>query len=266
MSRFSAPIVVVLALAASPGFGQTKLSSECQAGDQHACAALARTPSASLELRLGAVRRLTDQALLTDFANTSPVRDIRLAAIRGLIDQTVLADFARHAKGAVERGTAVERVLNQETVADIARHDPSKWVRQHAAYCLTDQTQIAKLVAEDRRELLPTLVAGGGIRHVKVDGKDVKETLLGVTTILPGQHTITADFTVTENVAWDKDSVRSTTLDARLGATYVIEADIGIVTWEYLSPQTRRGQGRWKLVVREAVSPGPDFLPQLLRR
>ena len=87
-----------------------------------------------------------------------------------------------------------------------------------------------------------------------------------VTTILPGHHTISADFTVTENVAWDKDSVRSTTLDARLGATYVIEADIGIVTWEYLSPQTRRGQGRWKLVVREAVSPGPDFLPQLLRR
>ena len=266
MSRFLAPTLVVLALTASGVSAQTKLGSECEAGDQRACATLARMPSAALEVRLGAVRRLTDQALLTDFANTSPVREIRLAAIHGLIDQAVLTDIARHAKGAVERGTAVERLQNQETVADIARHDTSRWVRQHAAYCLTDQTQIARLVTEDRRELLPTLVAGGGIRHVKVDGRDVRESLIGVTPILPGRHTISADFTVTENVTWDESSVNTATLDARLGATYVIEADIGIVTWQYLSPQTRRGRGTWKLVVREAVSPGPDLLPQIFRR
>jgi hypothetical protein len=266
MSRVLVPILLVLALSASPAPAQTKQGDECAAGDQHACAALARTTSASMDLRLGAVRRITDQALLTDFANTSPVREIRLAAIRGLIDQNVLTDLARHAKGAVERGTAAERLQNQETLADIARHDPSKWVRQHAAYCLTDETQIARLVAEGRRELLPTLVAGGGIRHVKVDGKEVRESLIGVTSILPGRHTIAADFAVTENVTWDEGSVNSTTLDARLGATYVIEAEVGIVTWHYLSPQTRRGRGTWKLMVREAVSPGPDLIPQFLRR
>ena len=69
-----------------------------------------------------------------------------------------------------------------------------------------------------------------------------------------------------ENVTWDEGSTRSVTLDARLGATYILEAEVGIVTWTYLSPQTRHGRGTWKLVVREEVSSGPDLLPQFLRR
>lgn len=266
MLRFLSPIVVLAFLSAPPAFAQAKQTGECEAGDQRACAALVRMPTAAIEVRLAAVRKITDQAMLADLATTSPVRDIRLAAIRGLIDQDALTDLARHAKGAVERAAAVERLKDQQAVADIARHDPSKWVRLHAANCLTDERQIAALVAENRRELLPTLTAGGGIRHVTVDGKDVKETLLGVTTLLPGRHTITADFAVKENVTWEAGSVNSVTLDARLGASYVLEAEPGIVTWTYLSPQARRGRGTWTLVVREEVSPGPDLLPQFLKR
>jgi hypothetical protein len=223
-------------------------------------------PSATMEVRLAAVRRITDQAVLAELATASPERDIRLAAIRGLIDQDALTGLARQAKGAVERGAAVERLKDQQTLADIARHDPSKWVRLHAASCLTDERQIAALVAENRKELLPTLTAGGGIRHMSVDGKDVKETLLGVTTLTPGRHTITAEFVVKENVTWEAGSVNSVTLDARLGASYVLEAEPRIVTWTYLSPQTRRGRGTWTLVVREEFSAGPDLLPQFLKR
>jgi hypothetical protein len=94
----------------------------------------------------------------------------------------------------------------------------------------------------------------------------VKETLLGVITLLPGRHSVTADFVVKENVVWEDGSVTATTLDARLGADYSLEAEVGIVTWDYLAPQTRRGHGTWKLVVREEVAPGPDLLPQFLRR
>jgi hypothetical protein len=265
MSRLLAT-VVVLAVLASPVLAQTRQSGACEAGDQRACEALARRSDASIEVRLAAVRRITDQAVLAELATASPVRDIRLAAIRGLIDQDALTGLARQAKGAVERGAAVERLKDQQTLADIARRDPSKWVRLHAASCLTDERQIAALVGENRKELLPTLTAGGGIRHVTVDGKDVKETLLGVTTLMPGRHTLTADFVVKENVTWEAGSVNSVTLDARLGASYVLEAEPGIVTWTFLSPQTRRGRGTWTLVVREELSSGPDLLPQFLKR
>lgn len=266
MSRFPLALVVIALLSASSAFGQAKQTSECEAGDQRACAALARMPTATLDVRLAAVRKITDQAVLAELATTAPVREIRLAAIRGLIDPDALVGLARHAKGATERGAAVERLQDQQALADIARHDSSKWVRLRAANSLTDQQLIAALVSENRKELLPTLTAGAGIRHVAVDGKEVRETLLGVTTLLPGRHTITADFTVMENVTWEAGSVNQVVLDARLGASYVLEAEPGIVTWTYLSPQTRRGRGTWTLVVREEVSSGPDLLPQILKR
>jgi hypothetical protein len=266
MLKFFGSVVVVLALWALPASAQTKQTAECEAGDQRACALLARSTTASMNVRLAAVRKLTDQALLTDLAKTSPVRDIRVAAIRGLIDQDALAGLARHAKGAVERGVAAERLTNQEVLAELARTDPSRWVRRRAANCLTDERQIARLIAEDHKELLPTLTAGGGMRHMTVDGKDIKETLLGITTIMPGRHVLTANFAVKENVTWEEGSVTLVALDARLGASYILEAEVGIVTWEYLSPQTRHGRGTWKLVVREEVSSGPDLLPQFLRR
>ncbi len=266
MRTFITSAIVCLALTSATGLAQTKLAGGCEAGDQQACVQLARSSSASTDVRLAAVRKVTDQQVLLDLAKTCQVRSIRIAAIRGLIDEDALVDLARHASGAIERGAAIERVKNQQVLADLARRDPSKWVRRKAANCLTDPAEIDKLVLEARRELLPTITFGGGIRHVKLDGKDVKETLLGVVTVLPGRHVVSADFLVKENVDWEPDSVTSATLDAKLGASYLLEAEVGVVTWEYLSPKTRRGRGTWKLVVREAVSSGPDLLPQFLRR
>jgi hypothetical protein len=265
MNRFLFPVFIVLTLSSWPAVAQTKLAADCQAGDQQACVQLARSNAAS-EMRVAAVRKLTDQSVLLEVAQKCEVRTIRLAAIRGLIDQDRLETVARSAQGAVERGTAIERVKSQEVLAQIARKDTSKWVRRKAANCLTDEGQIAMLVAEDRKELLPTITFGGGIRHVAVDGKPVKETLLGVITLLPGRHSLTADFIVKENVVWEDASVTATTLDSRLGADYFLEAEVLIVTWDYIAPQTRRGSGTWKLVVHEEVAPGPGLLPQLLRR
>jgi hypothetical protein len=265
MRNFLASACLGLLLAASPAAAQNTLAADCQSGNQQACVQLARSTAPS-EVRLAAVRKLTDQAVLLEVAQTCSVRTIRLAAIRGLIDQDALATLARGAKGAVERGAAIERVKNQALLAQVARTDPSKWVRRKAANCLTDEGEIARLVSEDRKELLPTVTFGGGIRHVTLDGKSVKDTLLGVVTLLPGHHTLTADFEVKENVVWDASSVPSTVLDARLGADYALEAEVGIVTWDYLAPKTRRGRGTWKLIVREEVSSGPDLLPQFLRR
>jgi len=265
MRKFLALPAVLVAAWAAPAAGQTKLATNCQSGDQQACVQLARSP-ATTEVRLAAVRKLTDQRALADLARTSDDRPIRVAAIRGLIDQDALAALARDGKGPVERGAAIERLKDQTLVAEIARKDQAKWVRRKAANCLTDESQIAKLVAEDRKELLPTVTFGGGIRHLTIDGKDVKESLLGVNTVMPGHRTVSADFVVKENVTWEAGSQTSTTFDARLGASYWIEAEVGIVTWDYLAPNTRRGHGTWKLVVREEVSSGPDLLPQLLRR
>lgn len=266
MHKLLVPAIVAFAVCPPPAFAQQKLATSCQEGDQKACVTLARLPTAPPELRLAAIRKLTDQSVLAEVAKTCQVRDVRLAAIRGLIDQDALAGIARNAKGPIDRAAAIERLADQSLVAELARKDSSRWVRRKAAYCLTDGALVGKLVSEDRKELLPTVTFGGGIRRVTIDGAPVKETLLGVITVPPGRHAITADFAVKENVTWEDLSTTSAALEARLGGAYVLEAEVGIVTWDYLSPKTRRGRGTWKLAVKEEVSSGPDLLPQILRR
>lgn len=263
--RLAATVLIVLALIAPRALAQAKLARDCESGDQKACSQLARS-NVPTEMRLAAVRHLTDQAVLADLARKSTSKQVRLASIRGLIDQDVLASIARKAPDAVERGAAIDHLQGQDVLADIARKDTSKWVRRRAAYRLTDEGQIAKLVAEGRRDLLPTITFGGGIAKVAIDGKPVKESFLGVVSVPPGRHTLSAQFVVKENVIWEPDSENTTTLDARLGGAYVLEASVGVVTWEYLSPGTRRGRGTWKLAANEVVSSGPNLLPQFLGR
>ena len=106
----------------SPGPTQVKLSTDCQAGDQKACVQLARSNATTPAVRLAAVRKLTDQSVLTDLARTCTVRNIRLAAIRGLINQDALSRIAQDGKGPgpIERGAAIERLQSQELLAQIA--------------------------------------------------------------------------------------------------------------------------------------------------
>jgi hypothetical protein len=258
-------VVIALALSGAADTPQVRLSTECQAGDQEACARLARL-SQSPDVRLTAIRKLTDQRLLADLARTDKDPTVRLAAIRSLIDQDALVQIARQNHSPVERGAAVERLVDPSVLADIARKDTSKWVRRKAAYCLTDEREIDRLVAENRKELLPTITIGAGLKHVMLDGKELKETLIGVATILPGRHTFSADFAVRESVNWEAGSVTTTDLLARLGASYFLEAEVGVVHWEYVAPAHRQGEGTWKLIVREEISTGPNLLPALLRR
>jgi hypothetical protein len=263
--RFGVLVAVAVAVGGSTAAAQVKLESDCQAGVQAACADLARG-GANIEVRLGAVRKITDQALLSDLARKCSDGQVRLAAIRSLIDQDALARVARENKSAVDRAAAAERLTDQALVARIAREDSSKWVRRKAASFLTDEAEIAKLVTEVRRELLPSVTIGGGLKHVTVDGKDVGDSLLGMVTILPGTHTVTAEFSVLENVTWESGSQPAAELHARLGTSYLLEAEIGIVHWDYMSPKTRHGSSTWKLVVKEEVSSGPGLLTQLIRR
>jgi len=250
-------VVVSVGLVAG---AQTKLSADCQGGNQKACAELARVGT-TLEVRLAAVRKINDQDLLDQIARTDKDGRVRVEAIRALIDQDALLRIARENAGAIDRGAAVDRLLREPLLADIARKDASKWVRRKAASRLTDAGQIARLLAENRHELLPTLTIGAGLKHVTLDGKEVKETLIGIATIGPGHHTVSADFTVRENVTWEANSVTSTEMNARLGVDYSLEAEVGIVHWDYLAPGTRRGQGTWKLIVKEEISAGPDLFP-----
>jgi hypothetical protein len=263
--RLSGSVLIVMTLVAPQAVAQTKLAHDCEAGDQKACSQLARA-NVPTEMRLAAVRHLTDQAVLADLARKGTSKQVRLAAIRGLIDQDLLESIARKATDTVERGAAIDLVKSQDVLADIARQDASKWVRRRAGYRLTDEAQIQKLVAEGRRDLLPTITFGGGIGKVTIDDKPVKQSFLGTISVSPGHHALTAAFVVKEDVTWEAGSENTTTFEARLGAAYALEASVGVVTWEYLSPGTRRGRGTWKLVVNEIVSSGPDLLPQFLGR
>lgn len=264
------PLLVIVVALATPDDGQTavpqaRLVGECESGNQRSCEQLART-ALDVDVRMGAIRKLNDQQLLAQLASTEKTGRARVCAINALVDQDALVKIARTHASPVERAVAAERLLDQSVVADIARKDASKWVRRKAAYALHDLEQIQKLVAEGRKELLPTLTVGAGLKHVKLDGKELKETLIGIATALPGSHTISSDFSVRENVIWESTSLTSTTWDARLGGSYYLESEMGPVHWDYLAPGTREGRGAWKLVVHEQISTGPDLLPTLLRR
>jgi hypothetical protein len=83
-------------------------------------------------IRVEAVRRLDDQAVLESIVETDPDEKVRVAAIHGLTSQTAIARFAQSAESATVRESAVDRLEDRALLLRIGSLDPSATVRAHA--------------------------------------------------------------------------------------------------------------------------------------
>lgn len=106
------------------------------------------------ELRLGATRNLTDQALLTRLATGQEAPDIRLAATERLQDQAVLAAIAgATGESASLREAAIARLTDQALLARLALpesgYQPTP-VRLAAINRIDDPAVLIQLVGRER--------------------------------------------------------------------------------------------------------------------
>lgn len=67
-------------------------------------------------VRLAALEKLTDQALLAEIAKNDKTWELRQRAVRKITDQTVLANVARNDKVNIVREIAVNRLADLEVV------------------------------------------------------------------------------------------------------------------------------------------------------
>jgi hypothetical protein len=99
-------------------------------------------------VRLAAVRKLTDQAVLADIAKKDRDADVRGAAVEKLTDQALLGDIAKKDSDVNVRRIAAGKVTDQGLLAEIARIDRAEDVRFAAAEKLTDQALAQAVLAE----------------------------------------------------------------------------------------------------------------------
>lgn len=79
-----------------------------------------------------AVRELTDQTLLAQFALTDPLFSVRVAAVDRLTDQALLARLAQSDHTPWIRMIAASKLTDRGLLSRIARSDSDWWVRQAA--------------------------------------------------------------------------------------------------------------------------------------
>lgn len=96
-------------------------------------------------VRVAAVERVTDQAVLAEVAKTDEETSVRRSAIEKLTSQAVLGDIARTDKDEFSRKAAVKNLLDKIVLAEIASTDRDEDVRQAAIAKLTDQSALASV-------------------------------------------------------------------------------------------------------------------------
>jgi uncharacterized protein YgiM (DUF1202 family) len=101
-------------------------------------------------VRLAAVKKLTDQAVLAKIAVEDMAADVRLAAVEKLTDQAVLAKIAVEDMAASVRYAAVEKLTDQALLAEVALIGKDATVGHAAVEKLTDQALLAKIATEEK--------------------------------------------------------------------------------------------------------------------
>jgi hypothetical protein len=100
-------------------------------------------------LRAYAVRKLTDPALLLQYAKSHDAFYVRQAAASQLTDQKMLKEIALHDPHDDVRGTALTRVTDNAFLMRIAKNDASPYVRSCAVGNITDEAFLRDIAAND---------------------------------------------------------------------------------------------------------------------
>ena len=116
--------------------------------DQTKLLRIARYPTTNWEARKAAINKLTDQAVLADFAKHGD-QYVRGYAIKNLTDQVALAYIAQNDEKYYNRCEAAEKLtdkaLAQKTFADVVKYAPNTHACNRAVRNLTDQTILAEV-------------------------------------------------------------------------------------------------------------------------
>jgi hypothetical protein len=113
-----------------------------------------------VSIRLAAVARLADQALLLEWARNDSDASVRQAAAAKITDQTFLAGLVR-AKDVNIRTAAVTRLTDQALLSESARNDEDERVRRTAVAGITDQVLLAQIARTDGNRDVRNGAAGG---------------------------------------------------------------------------------------------------------
>jgi glyceraldehyde-3-phosphate dehydrogenase/erythrose-4-phosphate dehydrogenase len=100
-------------------------------------------------MRIAAIEKLTDQALLADFAKNDSANGVRMVAIGKLTDHALRADFAKNDSADDIRMAAVRCLADQILLADVAKNSTYSDVRIAAIGNLTDQALLADFAKND---------------------------------------------------------------------------------------------------------------------
>jgi len=131
-----------------------KLARECQAGKDKSCLKLAKIAKndKNWKVRMAAVEKLTDQAILADIAKNDKDDDVRMTAIGKLTNQAIIADIAKNDEDDDIRIAAVEKLTDQAIIADIAKTEVD-WHLQVKIFLEVSNQVLLAGIAKDR---LPT--------------------------------------------------------------------------------------------------------------
>ncbi len=127
----------------------TNLSSRCRAGNDKACAKLAKLAQQDKDatIRQSAAGAITDQALLAQIALQDENDAVRSAAARNLRDQEMLAKVAAGSSDPEVRNIVVPWLTDQQVLAKLAVGDSDATVRAAAVKNVSDQALLASIAS-----------------------------------------------------------------------------------------------------------------------
>ncbi|MCL2070982.1 MAG: hypothetical protein FWH07_01975 [Oscillospiraceae bacterium] len=113
-----------------------------------------------LQRGLNSVRRIKDGNKLKRAATNARRHEIRVAAMEKLDDQAILADLAKNASLSDIRRQAAVKLNDQNVIADVAKNDENPTVRSAAIEKLTDQSALTEIVKKEKDKGILLLVVG----------------------------------------------------------------------------------------------------------
>jgi len=98
---------------------------------------------------IAAAKKLTDQSVLEKVALKASCRDVRIVAVEKLTDQSFLGKVALEDLDSVVRHTAVKKLADLAVLVKVALYDSCSCTRQTAVEKLTDQSVLEKVALQD---------------------------------------------------------------------------------------------------------------------
>ena len=128
----------------------------------------------SEDVRIAAVKRITDEDVLADIARNDSSDEVQIFAVKNITDDDVLVDIARNAKFWWVGYQAVHRINDKDILADFARNDPDEEIRRDAVKRISDEDVLLEIFSNDsdrevRRNALDNINDADTLKRLVLD-------------------------------------------------------------------------------------------------